>query len=756
MRRLLALLFIVTLLGFGCLEDRTFPGSRAESVSNSQEVDLDSDGSYDYAVYDFAPVAVPESGLTVTRQMTVAVETSGAFSEIDPNLTDVDLLLADQSLEEFSKSRIQAETECSEQIGLASVVCSDILTCSKLCSAASVKCKRIVENDEEVIAGSMISYVQSNNRIRSLLLDARRSVVEFRTAGEEERAEFMQNIRGIITEVGSINSNPVYTLADFGLCQHNDFGVPYINEALARIGTHGAEPTGYRYRMILTVKGQGANGGGAETANLGISDRVPSSVVPQPEQISSIQTISASSEGGWALVNWTSSGAAKDGYVFEYEFRSAESPENVVSALRAPDVKVRKLNLVFLAPTNFFLTAVHGLTKDYFFAYGAALGITVAILFFIYNFFVLAFTMVSERAAGATFTTGFRKAFGRTDVKWKTDIIIALVALAGALTVPSLTAIAQPPSAPTVLGSFEVILASGAGLVVIGLSFVGFVFLYFVIDNIAKITILEKAYGMVIKQEKDMFLAKAASLKDRIKELETLIEELSKEDFEVSKEYEVLSAMKSEKIDALTKEMTARTKAVIDEDLSKVERAVSGLKERKRLTDESWAKWKESIAKGLSEQGEVYTSSLVTIPASLRNWALSRYVKEEGAEGLVFERDSIKRKKVTPEQMVQDLVQRGFIRGAVVMKDDKPIVSEFAEGGGTVMTALSMKLASYLKSLAKNLGQHEPVSFIAQGERRVIVMMKGRTVYSIVFVNRDKFKDAMEQWKAKMKLFEGG
>jgi hypothetical protein len=158
----------------------------------------------------------------------------------------------------------------------------------------------------------------------------------------------------------------------------------------------------------------------------------------------------------------------------------------------------------------------------------------------------------------------------------------------------------------------------------------------------------------------------------------------------------------------------------------------------------------------LDEQDEVYLSALVTIPASLRSWALGRYVKEAGAENLVFERDAVKKRKISPEQLVQDMIRKGLLKGAIVMKQEKVVLTEFAEGSGTVMTALTLKLTAYLRSMAKNLGQHPPSSFVAIGDKTVMVLMKGRTVESMLFISKDKFRDAIEQWKAKMKLFEAG
>ncbi len=759
MRRSIAVILAIFLLGFGCLGEMPHQGGKAESAAQTAATDLDSDESPDYLVYDFSPNTYSEAGMTIQRQVTVTVETTSFYTGMTPNLTDVDLLIADQSMEEFSKSRIQADTACSQAIGLSNVVCSDVATCSRLCSSASIKCKRIAAAHEEVLAGSMISYVKSNNDIRSLLLDARRMVLDLRQGSDDDRDTFLGKTRDIVARVAEINSNPIYTSGDIALCEHSDFGiVPYLVEAAQKVGPYTTQNTSYRYHVLLSVKPQAKTQSsdlGIEVAGISLADKIPASAVLDMESISSIQTVYASSAGGNVIVNWTSPKPSKEGYLLYYDFRSTEPPETVIPALRSPELKVRTINLIPLIPTNLMLVSVNGMINNYFVAYGAAVGLTLAMIFFLYNVFVLAFTMISEKAAGASFTTGFRKAFGRTDVRWRTDIVVAIVFMAAGFYISTAWAV-QPVTPPPLLESFDVLIRSDMGVISIGLMVIGVLMLYFALENFLKITILERAYGMVIRQEKDMFLAKAATLKEKIKELEALVEEYAKEDFDVSKEYDVLTIVKGEKVDVLTKDMSARSKALIDDYLSRVDTAISSLKGRKKLADENWPRWKDNVAKLLDEQGEVYTASLITIPASLRGWALGRFAKETGMEGLSFDRDAIKKKKVSPEQLVQDLVGKGLIKGAIVFKQDKVVFSEFAEGGTTMMTALGLKLLGYLRSLSRNLGQHNPQSFAALGDKVVVVMMRSRVHDSLVFVGKEHFRDAIEQWKTKMKAFESG
>ncbi len=756
MRRLLLFIVIVSLLGFGCLEQKSYPGTRYEQITNTQGVDLDGDGSPDYIVYDFSPVTIQGAGMTAQRQITVAIQTNATYDSLYSNITDVDLLVAGQNIDEFSKTCTQSDSACSSNIGILNVVCSDVLTCSHLCSSASVKCKKIASDYGDVLGGSIISYVQDNNEIRSLILDADQMVTNLRGAPADDKNAFLQETRAIVFRVANINANPLYTNQDLGMCDQSDFGMSYLIDAANAIGTYTPTNTSYTYRVMISVKpGQQKDGNqlGAEVSGISITDRIPLSAVAQTDAISSIQSISASQDAANSIVTWSSTTASNDGYILEYEFQSDEPPETVLAELKTPDVGVQSINFMALVPTNMAYIALGNILKNYYLALGLAVGLTLAALVFIYNIIILAFNLLGEKTSGSTLVAGFRKAFGRTDVRWRTDFIIAVLFL-GIGYYAAVYLATQPTTMPALIESLDFLLNSNMGLLGVGMIIMGTAMAYLALDNFVKITILEKAYGMVIKQEKDMFLAKAATLKDRMVQLGALIDEYSKEDFEVSKEYDLLASVKSENPDNLVKEMNGRTKAIIEESLSKVENSITGLKDRKKIADDNWPRWKVAIAKMLDEQGEVYQTSLVTIPSSLRMWAVNRFVRESGSDGVILDRDVLKRKKISPETVIHDMLNKGLLKGVIVIKQDKIVIAEFAEGSGTVASVLALKLRSYLQSLAKNMGQHAPQSFVAIGDKEVLVIMKGKNIESVLFINKARFNEAVEQWKANSKSLD--
>ncbi|MBN1169502.1 hypothetical protein JXA56_00610 [Candidatus Micrarchaeota archaeon] len=745
--RTVHILLLMFLLGFGCIEDTKIDNLGNEVLLNSETHDLDNDGITDYAVYSYGEYMAGD--MEIRRMITVSTITCASYTELN-NITDLLIYNTDKNLDEFSKSRSQSDGICSQNLGIMDFVCSDITTCSRLCSTASSKCRAIAEAYDETLARSMMTYVQDNGRLRSLILDTRRMVKELKEGDMDEKSEFLSKTREMVSRIASINANPLYNYPELVLCEHSDFGVKYITQAAEMVGNYSTRPLSYEYTVIVSVKPKMKSDElEKEIISVTLIDNIPPFV---DGEITTIHdTVKVSKQDSGVDVTWNSKMPSDAGYLISYEYSSQKAPEEMLSSVKKPEISATKLDMSVLAPTNAVLGIMMGATGNYYISLGVAAGLTVAALLVLYNLLILIFVLITERAAGATFTAGFRRAFGRTVVTWKSDIIIAMVFLAIGYYISSFHA-ELPEIMPTLLESVEFIIRSGIGMLGFGLVFIGIVFIYLTADNLGKITVLERAYGMVIRHEKDMYVAKAAKLKEKIGELESLINQYSKENFEFSREYDVLTSAKGIDVDKLMARITAQTKARMDDELASVEGSIKSLLEKRKLAEENWPRWQDSISKMLDEQNEVYSPSLITIPASLRTWALNKYASE--TEGVVLDHDGIKKKAVSAESIIHQMIVKEVLQGAIVIRQEKIVMSDFAEGSGTVKKALALKLRNYLKTIAKKLGQRDPQSFVAVGSSNVIVYMKGRISESVIFVDKNKFNEGVEQWKAKMPVID--
>jgi hypothetical protein len=746
MRALVLIFLIFSLLSYGCISQKSFSSTTNEIVSSTQAMDLDKDGINDILIYDFNPITI--NNVTLKRQVVAVARTSAQYVNLK-GVSSFELLETRAELDALDSSQKTSLQSCASAAGLKQD-CTSSSACTVLCSG-STKCKRALDKYPEAIPASMIEFVDDRRSVDESLLNARNQVLNLEVGSQSEKDVYLNSLRDTVSNIALVYSNPLYMRGELSICSLAEIDLADLNSAASQMGDYTTSVDDYVYYVTISAKSTEAQVSGVE-----LVDKVPALIVSL-DDISSEQKIETIQNGSDFYVKWNSARYTEDGAMLGYRFVSSDSPENVVAGLSSPLLSVYTLDLGLLGITEALFNFAHVISGNFFIALGAAIGLTLVIVLILYNIIVILFNVVKATSMGENASVGLRRAVSGTELRWKSDGILGIVLLAAGYYI-SVFVVDQPTIPLTLIGavnyftSLALSTAAAAGLAGVGAVFLGVILIYNAIENKLKITVLEQAYGIAIKEEKGLFEMRVKRLKEMIKELQKLVEEQSAEEFDVSQEYDVLTSLSVQRIDELSKKMNARSKKVIEEDLNRVEGAIERLTERKRTANESWEKWSGIIENMLAEQDEVYLTSLITIPASLRTWALRRYVKEKGGEGMVFERDSIKRRRVSPENLLKKLISQKLIVGAVVMKNDKVLVSKMASGSATVPSVLSLKLRSYLHSLAKSLGQHAPASFATVGGKNVLVLMKTAELESMLIIPKDKFKEAVEEFKKKASM----
>ncbi len=743
--RTILVLLLGTLLLAGCVGEKTFESGRSETLLSSDSTDLDGDGVWDYAVYEFSTVT-EDGSVRIKRIFSVSTVTASEYTSLKPNLTDIDLLSADGYLEDFKVQKDIAQETCEQSIGLISFSCADVATCSRMCSANSVACKEIAEKHEDFLGGSMVYFVQDNSRIDSLVREARTTVLELRNAPAEDKNEYLGKITESVSEVAALNANPLVFHPALQLCENSDYGVDDLVAAADAFGEYSTEVVGYSYFMTVEVDPLEENGGlGGGVSGVVVEDSVP---FLSPQDISSYQDIAVSAGGE---VKWTSSASADD-YVMYYRFSSDKPPEEIAGMLTTPAVAVKTLDLSFLEPVNILYGLFLDISGNHYIAIGLASGIFLSVIIFLYTALLLAFNVIQGELGGRKFSMAIKKAFGKTQVSWKVDITVSIILLVAGIALSTSVA-PEPLVKMDLLKLFSYLITEPVALISSILVFLGILMGYLAAENFVKIIMLERIYGVTIREERGAYLAKISGLREKLETLEKLIEKSRAEEFDVSDEYDVLTSISKSKLTEFEKKMTPRSKALVEEYLGRAESSIEKLEDKKRMADEHWAEWKAEITKMLSERNEIYASSLTTIPSSMRLWVLNRYMKEAAEEGLVFERDVLKKKKVSALFTIKDMTSAGFLKGGIVLKGNQ-ITDAWLEKGKspTVAMALVLKLRNYLNSLGRNMDMGDLMSYVSVGNDTVLVMMKTDGVESALFVNKDKFKEAIEEWKKKAKM----
>jgi len=747
---ILAIVLIVSVLP-GCVTHTALPQGKAESVASSKSLDIDGDGTADLFIYNFAPVR--NGNISITRQVSVAAHRSANYTVLR-NITDLQMLSVRSGLDSFASSETLALEGCALNAGLKKD-CTDLQSCTALCAGA-FKCDKVMSGYPGAVASSMIEFVNERNKLDSTLLEARNMVLNLRLGPPEQKGTYLNKLLEANEELAEIYANPFYNRQEILLCQVPDLNASILSGAAAEVGNYTPITDGYDYFVTISVSGVGKEAGGG----IEMTDTVPAGAMAGEEDASSQQNVGVTSNGSAYDIFWKSDEAPSDAYMLVYRFTSARGPDEVVPKLRSPALGIGRLDLGVFALTGAAFNSLYGAAGNFFISLGVSLSISLIVLLIAYNLLMVVYYVLRAKMAKENAMAGIRKAFGRTEVRWKTDALMAVLLLAGGyyITVFSVSGTGAPA---TLLGALDyftgsITTSTAVGLAGVGCVFLGLLLVYTSAENWVKIAVLEQAYGVVIKEEKDVFMNSVARLRSRAAELQRLVEECTAEEFDVGAEYDVLTAIPQERINELAAKMTPESKNSVEQGLSSVEAAIERLAEKKKTADANWQKWNGAIEKLLTEQDEAYVSSLVTVPASLRAWALSRYAKEHAAEGVVFERDTIRRKKITAGGIVHSMIKQELLLGALVIQKDSLTVAEMAQGSATVQAVLAMKLRSYLRSLARALGQHDPSSFAAVGDRTVLVIIKEGEMESTLLIPREKFKDTIDEWKKKSKMFAKG
>lgn len=747
----LSVFLLLLLFLSGCVVQNDYPAGQQESLESAPSTDLDGDGSGDYFILSFSEFQNAEAGITLQRKVLVSAMTTAEYQTYN-EITDSDLLVAAEHLDDFSNSLKSTTDDCSRKVGLLNVNCIDVETCSRLCSSASTRCRSLLPSYGDAIGASLISYGQTLNELDSLVFDSKRKVTVLRSS-PEEKPLYLQTLRRIVGKVAQMKTNPVYS-EEFGLCFASTEDFQSLMNAAEIIGGFSVSNESFHYTVLIIAE-PAAEAGPLELKEVGLIDSLPSNMLLPGESIISHQEMQISEKAGALEISWESKELPEGGYAYLYEFDSATSPEEAATLFSPPTITVKSVDVAALEPANLLFVALRSLTADYFLSLGISLGIILSILVLLYTIVIIILAVIRVKIAGMPLERGVARALGRSTVSWKTDVIFAAIFILGGIILSAAVA-TQPEPTATLLEAPDIFVAEVWGAAVFALSFLGIFLSYLAVENYSKIFFLERSYGRTLMMEKKTFIEKVEKVKENLVTLEKMVEEYGKQGFDVSTEYDILASVSTSKADQLAKTADDRSKRMIDDYLTKLENGIERLSEKKRVAQEDWSKWSDAISKMLKESNEVYANSLVTVPTSLRTWALKKYAAEHAAAGLTFERDSLKKKEVTALSFVQQLMEKDFLRGAVVIKGDKVVVSEFVKGSGTVRGILTQKLKSYLRIASKQLGKEEPVSFAAIGKDTVLVLMADRHISSLLFVNRPHFKETIEAWKRnKMKIAAG-
>jgi len=744
------LLTILISLLFGCISEEKFNAIKKERIAEKNEYDVDNDGIWDYAIYYFQPVSIDDKS-KMQRVVAVANIQKAKYTNYkklsDLYIQDIDVRLAD-----FFVEKNQENQACAKKLGIGEGKCITPTTCANLCSLGSEKCKEKVSAYPEIIGGAMISYQNKINDIDSYLANSKTILPQLvRDESGERKATFLNDIFEMKNSIATANINPLLFHQSTAVCERTNYGAEKLAQVAASIGDYQVESQGYQYTVAIKIENKDKV---QQPVSVLIEDKIPFSI--SNDEIDAYQNIVKTKESSGTRIKFTQSSIKPQPYLFVYYFTTEKTPEEYFDLLNAPTAKITYADLTALTIVNSIFLDISSATGSHYFSGGIIVGLILSLIMLIYTIFTLLLEGVKSVINKTKVSENIIKKLSKTPMRWKfsmaSGIIILLIAF-----VLNAYLLAEPFIITNIMDIAKLDLENAntmAGqLIGFILAVAGVVLVYDGLENFVKITVLDRFYGAARRARRQDYIGQIAQLKEYLQQLKIAVEKANSLGLDTQEEYTTLASLQTQKISALERKMSPENAVVLAENLDKVEAALNSLQERIKAVEENWPKWRAYIESELSEKNELNSAGLEGIPQNLRSWALAKYAKEQPADEIIFEKDILKRKKITAPMLIREFARKNLLKSAIFIQNEN-IITSYCEGekSTTTLSVLTLRLRSYLYSIGKAFGGGIPDSFVSVGGSSVLVISKMGRYETVLILPREKFKEAYEQIKEKIKL----
>lgn len=747
---ILLILIMMVMMAAGCIGQQAQTGGVPETVQGSGTMDIDQDGRSDIWRYAFDSHPLEGTGYQAQRMLLAHTETDIRYGNFR-NLTDFQALQLAEAFNQFESSAQRSVMACRKEIGLSGVNCPNARTCAQLCASNSLRCRKLADENEEAVGGSVLRYGQQANELQEALGSSGR-MLNMMAGGERiDREQLAEKLETALNTIYALEASPLVQMEEMRLCSAGSYEMSGFRKVVNGIGNATMEPRAYRYSMLLKVTPSPASTVPRTTSitNVRVTDRLPAEWVAENDVASALPFAIGTNRSGVFITFDPLPPAAAVSRWLSYSFASATLPDTLLTRLGSPGTQAQVIDLQLLGPSA-ALFDILKVTNDPYVALGVALAMPLIILLALMAIGTLGIPMALSRWKKESTGTALRKALLRTPVRWKTDLVTGLIAIGAGTAVSVLFA---PRLAPglDIFSVAQQVTRDPLSFVASAGVFFGSLLVYEALENRIRVHLLEQVYGKELRDDRETYNAAIGQLTERWQQLRDMAEKASKEYVDVSKEYNVIAELSPERIGGMRQRFDETSRQSLREHLIRVEDALERLQEKRHAADTSWNQWKQLILKLLEENETVHRSQLVGIPGPLQVWALHRFAEENAGQEIAFQGESIARHRISPELATGSLFEKGILQTLVVTRNDKVVLMKAGQGSAAVAGALALKLLGYVKSAARHMGYGSYGSLASVGSREILLISREHGLETIMLVPREKFREALEGWKEKGK-----
>ncbi len=757
MRLRVLLAIFAALLLYGCVEERTLSISGYETVEGVSGIDLDGDGINDVLSYQFRSIAIDQPlGISIAKYASVAAY---SYSFTEPSyLAPADLAGAKAKIAEFDAARKSGEAACLQRLGLSFASCNDYTSCMEGCGSDSCEAAKAVGGD--AFGFELLSFKdksQEMDRLASELASTQS------LPSQDDRKEFIRKTVRLMAISSDMAGMNLFSSSTYGTCGPVPLRLDLLGQSAQLVGTTEIAPDRYRYRVSEIITG----GTDEEHITLFIQDTPPVAM--------SIDELSVDIPQGVIYqkfplrVGWENVRADSPRSVLTYDFTSPDAPQDtILSRWSNPQVDERNVKfftIFSMFASNPLVSLFTGASKSVFMlsyslglGYFTALGAAAAFIMYIVLLLILLITGLYHALRAYMDRKDIREylidKMGPPITDWRSYVGVgaALIIICFLLNAFYIR--------PTDVGQFDLAtiqlkaISDVPGAISSILFILGAYTIYIVAEDRLKGILFGEGYFQAKGATKEENVASLSKLKVLSDNLKTRIDTLSRTGMDVKEEYSVLIAVPADRLEQFVeigKQNTA--KSLIDFHMGRLEEMDKRIEQKVSIMEENWPVWNSEIEKAVDQGGEVPVETLVSIPMQWREWAVTKFISEHRARHLVLEDNRIKRRTVSVENMVNttlaDLKREGLVDASIILHDGKVLSNSFSRGNATVGAVLYLKLSGFAQAIARKFGEEEVKRFVVMGRKSAAVSLPSGKTSPLLFTERGKLKQLIEQWKTK-------
>jgi hypothetical protein len=753
--RKVAILLMMLLLFYGCVEERQITVSGYEQIESISGSDLTGDGVNDFILATYgAKVINPEVGVYIKKTVAVYPVSLNAQIITYGPMTEYDLQYVKNRINEFSEGKEGGEANCFSRLQVSRAACVDAESCMGECS--SDICGRVSAYAENAFGNELYLFNYDSGEMDELIAE----IGETESVGTQgERDALAEKITRLMALSAKLSSNLVFRQDAFNACTRPTYDSGTLAAALSRLGNATISSGNYEYKVAIIVESEPNE----ETIELYVKDSPP--LLLSIDQF----TLDVLEDGKLfekepLLVGWDAVPLDSSRKVMYYDFVSSTEPsDEVLSKWKFPNVKERNLkamtyiNQAYEHPVGafVFLVSEYAFNSTLFMGYYAAVGAAFSVWVILFFLGIFAAETLYFTVKAAMDRRNLREAltdsFGAPMADWKMYAAVSFV-LVGSAVMLNLFYVAPVSTEEFGVGELIATLGAdpaGAGCVL--LFIIGVYTFFLVIEDWLKGVVVGPEYYQLKSATKEENTGMLSDLRESWQALKMRVEDLSKTGMVVSEEYAVIVSVPIERLEQMIATgKQGMAKQLIVFNLERLESLDQKLDEKVNVMNQKWPEWEGEIGKALSGNDHVPLNTLLFIPLQWREWAVEKYISQNRAKGYALEGDVVVKREIKVDELLSkkigELVKAGIAKQAVLMSQDKEAFNSFAKGKRTVADVLFLKLKAYSEALSKKMGGSEVRRFVVSGDKTAAVYVAHEGHHAFIAGERGKIKEIVEEW----------